>query len=109
MSVRAWARPVVASGDAWRLSQPMERKRREATGFLFCHGVVNQENHRSSNGIEQFAWRPADRNIAYVTSDEPANKKEMEKHHDAFEVGDNDFLATEAALLPTFGFFGRWR
>jgi dipeptidyl aminopeptidase/acylaminoacyl peptidase len=50
------------------------------------------------NGIEQFAWRPNGQEIAYVTSDEHANKKEIEKHHDAFEVGDNDFLATEAAL-----------
>ncbi len=49
-------------------------------------------------GIEQFAWRPSGQEIAYVTSDEPENKKEIEKHHDAFEVGDNDFLATEAAL-----------
>jgi dipeptidyl aminopeptidase/acylaminoacyl peptidase len=50
------------------------------------------------NGIEQFAWRPNGEEIAYVASDEPENKKEIEKHHDAFEVGDNDFLATEAAL-----------
>jgi dipeptidyl aminopeptidase/acylaminoacyl peptidase len=50
------------------------------------------------NGIEQFAWRPNAEEIAYVTSDEPANKKEIEKHNDAFEVGDNDYLATEAAL-----------
>jgi dipeptidyl aminopeptidase/acylaminoacyl peptidase len=49
-------------------------------------------------GIEQLAWRPNGIEIAYVTSDEPENKKEIEKHHDAFEVGDNDFLATEAAL-----------
>ena len=47
-------------------------------------------------GVEQFAWRPNGQDIAYVTSDEPPNKKEIEKHHDAFEVGDNDFLATEA-------------
>jgi dipeptidyl aminopeptidase/acylaminoacyl peptidase len=46
------------------------------------------------NGVEQFAWRPEGREIAYVTSDEPENKKEIEKHNDAFEVGDNDFLAT---------------
>src|SRR5215472_6496240 len=48
------------------------------------------------NGIEQFAWRPDGREIAYVTSDEPVNKKEIEKHNDAFEVGDNDYLTTEA-------------
>ena len=50
------------------------------------------------NGIEQFAWRPDGKDIAYVTSDEAENRKEIEKHHDAFEVGDNDFLATEAPL-----------
>jgi dipeptidyl aminopeptidase/acylaminoacyl peptidase len=61
------------------------------------------------NGVEQFAWRPDGQEIAYVTSDEPENKKEIEKHHDAFEVGDNDFLATEAAepshiwILPAEG------
>jgi dipeptidyl aminopeptidase/acylaminoacyl peptidase len=61
------------------------------------------------NGVEQFAWRPNGQEIAYVTSDEPENKKEIEKHHDAFEVGDNDFLATEAAepshiwILPAEG------
>jgi dipeptidyl aminopeptidase/acylaminoacyl peptidase len=46
------------------------------------------------NGVEQFAWRPNGQDIAYVTSDEPENKKEIEKHNDAFEVGDNDYLAT---------------
>ena len=46
------------------------------------------------NGVEQYAWRPNGQEIAYVTSDEPENKKEIEKHNDAFEVGDNDFLAT---------------
>jgi len=46
------------------------------------------------NGVEQFAWRPNGQDIAYVTSDEPENKKEIEKHNDAFEVGDNDFLAS---------------
>jgi dipeptidyl aminopeptidase/acylaminoacyl peptidase len=45
------------------------------------------------NGVEQFAWRPNGQEIAYVTSDEPENKKEIEKHNDAFEVGDNDYLA----------------
>jgi len=53
---------------------------------------------KAPHGIEQFAWRPNGQEVAYVTSDEPENKKEIEKHHDAFEVGDNDFLATEAAL-----------
>jgi dipeptidyl aminopeptidase/acylaminoacyl peptidase len=45
------------------------------------------------NGVEQFAWRPNGQDLAFVSSDEPENKKEIEKHNDAFEVGDNDFLA----------------
>jgi dipeptidyl aminopeptidase/acylaminoacyl peptidase len=47
-------------------------------------------------GVEQFAWRPNQKEIAYVTADEPENKKDVEKHLDAFEVGDNGFLETKA-------------
>ena len=50
------------------------------------------------NGVEQFAWRPNGQEIAYVSSDEPENKKEIEKHNDAFEVGDNDYLASGPEL-----------
>jgi dipeptidyl aminopeptidase/acylaminoacyl peptidase len=48
------------------------------------------------SGVEQFAWRPNGTEIAYVTADEPENKKEIEKHLDAFEVGDNGYLETKA-------------
>jgi dipeptidyl aminopeptidase/acylaminoacyl peptidase len=60
-------------------------------------------------GVEQFAWRPSGQDIAYVTSDEPENKKDIENHNDAFEVGDNDYLATAAEtpshlwILPADG------
>jgi Tol biopolymer transport system component len=50
----------------------------------------------ASNGIEQFAWKPDGAEIAYVTADEPENKKEIERHNDAFEVGDNGYLVTAA-------------
>ena len=48
------------------------------------------------NSVEQFAWRPNGQEIAYVFADEAENKKEVEKHRDAFEVGDNGFLETKA-------------
>ena len=48
------------------------------------------------NGVEQFAWRPNGKEIAYVSSDDPPNQKEIDKHNDSFEVGDNDYLATAA-------------
>jgi len=59
-------------------------------------GGEAQKITEAPNGIEQFAWKPNGQEIAYVTSDEPENKKEIAKHQDAFEVGDNDYLATEA-------------
>jgi len=63
---------------------------------LYISGGEAKKISDAPNGIEQFAWRPDGREITYVTSDEPENKKEIEKHNDAFEVGDNDYLTTEA-------------
>jgi len=48
------------------------------------------------NGVEQFAWRPKGKDIAYVSSDDPPNQTEIEKHNDSFEVADNEYLATAA-------------
>ncbi len=64
---------------------------------LFVLPMTGGEAHRLTdvpNGIEQFAWSPNGQQIAFVTSDEPENKKEIEKHNDAFEIGDNDYLAS---------------
>jgi len=47
-------------------------------------------------GVQQFAWSPDGKQIAFATEDEHENKKAREKHDDAFEVGDNDYLATDA-------------
>jgi len=48
------------------------------------------------DGVEQFAWRPDGKMIAYVTPD-PVDKKAIAAHHDAFQVGDTDYLETAAA------------
>src|SRR2546427_5049310 len=34
--------------------------------------------------------------LAYVTPDDPENKKDIEAHNDAFEVGDDGYLTTAA-------------
>jgi dipeptidyl aminopeptidase/acylaminoacyl peptidase len=63
----------------------------------------------AATGIEQFAWRPNGNDIAYVTSDEPESKKQIEKYSDAFEVGDSDYLSKAALksshiwLVPAAG------
>src|SRR6195256_4518026 len=47
-------------------------------------------------GVEQFAWRPISGEIAYVTADGAENRKDIAKHLDAFQVGDNGFLEPKA-------------
>src|ERR1700683_5089704 len=47
-------------------------------------------------GVKEFAWRPDGSSFAFVSPDEPANKVDIEKHHDLFEVGDNSFLDRSA-------------
>jgi Tol biopolymer transport system component len=64
---------------------------------LSMSGGDGKKVTNAPNGVEQFAWRPNGKDIAFVTSDDPSNQKEIEKHNDSFEVGDNDYLATSAA------------
>jgi dipeptidyl aminopeptidase/acylaminoacyl peptidase len=49
-----------------------------------------------TNGVQHFAWRPDGQEIAFVTADEPENKKQIEKGDDAFEIADDSFLTTAA-------------
>ncbi|MGH9735556.1 MAG: S9 family peptidase [Candidatus Acidiferrales bacterium] len=58
-------------------------------------GEAQQITH-GPDGVEQFAWRPDGKMIAFVTPD-PTDKKAIKEHHDAFEVGDTDDLETAAA------------
>lgn len=50
------------------------------------------------SGVQQYAWAPSGTRIAFVAADEPPKKSEEEKHVKSFEVGDDDFLITSAAL-----------
>lgn len=64
--------------------------------ILRMDGGDAKEITDAPDGVEQFAWRPDGAMIAYVTPD-LADKKAIESHHDAFQVGDTDFLETAAA------------
>jgi dipeptidyl aminopeptidase/acylaminoacyl peptidase len=73
--------------------------KREDSAQVFVMPMSGGDAKKITNaprGVEQFAWRPDGRDIAYVTSDDPPNQKEIEKHNDSFEVGDNDYLTTAA-------------
>src|SRR5215510_8525829 len=60
-------------------------------------------------GIQQFAWSPDGRSIAYATEDEPEKKSGPERFNDSFEVGNDDFLIqspafpTHAWIVPSEG------
>ena len=53
----------------------------------------------AKRGVDEFAWSPDGKQIAYVTADEAANAKAIKEHDDAFQVTDNNFLI-RAALTP---------
>ena len=61
------------------------------------NGGDAQQVTSAPSGVRQFAWRPDGREIAFQTVDEPERKSGPERYNDAFEVGDNDYLAAEAA------------
>jgi dipeptidyl aminopeptidase/acylaminoacyl peptidase len=86
------------SGDRLAfLAEAGEEKKVAAQIFVLpMNGGEPQQITHAPLGVEQFAWRPDGSSVAFVSPDEPANNAEIEKHHDLFEVGDNDFLATSA-------------
>jgi dipeptidyl aminopeptidase/acylaminoacyl peptidase len=66
---------------------------------LPMNGGEAQPLTKSPADVQHFAWRPDGKEIAFAAADETANKKELEKGDDAFEVG-NDDLFTKAAPMP---------
>jgi len=86
------------SGDRLAfLAEAEEEKKAVAQVFVLpMNGGEARQITCAPLGVEQFAWRPDGKDIAYVTSDEPPNKADIEEHHDFFEVGDDGYLATSA-------------
>ena len=51
-----------------------------------------------STGVDGYSWSPDGKVFAYVAQDENPNQKEIDRHLDAFEVGDNDYLHTSQTM-----------
>ncbi len=47
----------------------------------------------AAEGVQQYAWRPDGDALAYITRDPERNKAAVEKHHDLFDLGNDDYLA----------------
>lgn len=48
-------------------------------------------------GVQQYAWRPNGKDIAYVTQDEAPKLQGEGRHNKAFEIRNNHFLMTEGS------------
>ena len=86
------------SGDRLAFLAEAEAEKKAATQIfvLPMNGGEPQQITRAPLGVERFAWRPDGSSLAFASPDEPSNQAEIEKHHDLFEVGDNDYLSTSA-------------
>src|SRR5215471_17074146 len=51
-------------------------------------------------GVQQFAWSPDGKTIAFASADEQEKKTGPERFNDSFEIVNDDFTVT-AAILPT--------
>jgi len=47
---------------------------------------------KTAEGVQQYAWRPDGSAIAYVTGDVDPKKAAIEKHHDFFDLANDDYL-----------------
>ena len=50
-------------------------------------------------GVDGFAWRPDGHSLAYVTADAPKNANDIQKHLDAFKVGEQAFNVRSAPAV----------
>jgi dipeptidyl aminopeptidase/acylaminoacyl peptidase len=50
------------------------------------------------NGVDAYALDPSGTRVAFETADDNPNQKAIDAHHDAFQVGDNDYLHKAAAM-----------
>jgi dipeptidyl aminopeptidase/acylaminoacyl peptidase len=89
--------PATPAADSAPKAEPAHSEPKYQVFVMPMNGGEAQRITNASHDVEQFAWGPDGARIAYVTADESPNKKQIEEHNDAFEVGNNDYLATEAA------------
>lgn len=68
---------------------------KEATNQIFILSMFGGEAKqitKAVKGVQHYAWSPNSESIAYVTMDEPKNKKEIEKGFSDFEITNNDMF-----------------
>ena len=62
-------------------------------------GGTPEELSDAPRGVQQFAWSPGGRRIAYVTPDaSPISDKDRRMHHDLFTIHDDDYQVRTPAV-----------
>jgi dipeptidyl aminopeptidase/acylaminoacyl peptidase len=96
------------------VGQPRWSPTGDRLAFLAAGGTGNAVHHQvyvlpmdggdalrvtdAPTGVQHYAWKPDGSAIAFASADEPENKKEIDKGNDAFEIGNNDYLASKAPM-----------
>ena len=68
--------------------------------IISASGARVRKLNDAPEGVEEFAWRPDGKSIAYATEDSPPARKGSATFNTSFEVGDNDYRAA-APPQPT--------
>jgi dipeptidyl aminopeptidase/acylaminoacyl peptidase len=86
------------SGDRIAFVSPGGEKKTPQVWILPADGGEAMRLTDAERGVGGYAWRPDGREIAYVTEDEPPNKKQLDAHDDAFDVTSEAWTARAAAV-----------
>ncbi|MDQ2865874.1 MAG: S9 family peptidase [Candidatus Eremiobacteraeota bacterium] len=78
------------------LALPAQKDPKQQIFVMDMRGGDPMPVTKAAQGVQQFKWRPDGAAIAFVTADEVANKARIEKHLDAFVVGDQAYNTTSA-------------
>ena len=86
------------SPTADRLAYLADDNRKHLQVFVLpTHGGDSFQLTHNEGGVQQFAWQPDGSAIAYAAADDAPSH---DKYDDAFEIGENDYLANSASM-PT--------
>jgi dipeptidyl aminopeptidase/acylaminoacyl peptidase len=84
------------AGDAVAFIAPDADKVGQVFVLPMDGGDASQVTHApKDNDVQQFAWSPDGKSIAFVMTDPKPDLKGEARHRDAFEVGNDDFTLTE--------------